>query len=307
MRRIKLNATREIIDVFRQLKKNGMYCCCWQKTSGTQSVEKRIHTIVVHTVDLSSNALFFNSIDKKYIIDRQFPLLIFVPIVDLIFQVVIRSFTEHQVITLFPKQISVLLDETGLSEAELTLWQKETLTTLSSAMEQKKEENHQGFYQGVSGEYIEQKLQLMFGSAQRPETYYPYNVQKQDTETDLFNLSNVALASLEVEGDESLYLELRTAPRGRPQVTKKVSLLIDDANGEKNLVEYQLFDLSQGGMALQTDNPLSFTTGEEVLVAYIGGKPLDPLLKGTVCSVRKIAVNSNLVKVGIKFLRREQY
>lgn len=112
-------------------------------------------------------------------------------------------------------------------------------------------------------------------------------------------LKNVELVEKE---DEGKFKHLRNAPRVQPKSQQFVTLRRIDQESEFTPNEiYNLFDISQGGMGFEIEDPSEFVIGDEVEVTSINEKEVPKAMAGKVVSIRQQEDDDNSFKVGVKF------
>lgn len=119
----------------------------------------------------------------------------------------------------------------------------------------------------------------------------------------LNNLSRDFLANLELveKENEALHHHERKAPRVQTKGSKYLGLKRKEGALLSPILNYELYDMSQGGLAFEVYDPAEFTRGDQLVVFSIDGKELPKSIEGEVVSVRQME-QPDVFKVGVKFL-----
>jgi hypothetical protein len=101
--------------------------------------------------------------------------------------------------------------------------------------------------------------------------------------------------------EDEIYKNVRETPRGKAQDYKlvKVAKDVGQTRFEK---DFQLYDLSQGGMGVFCKDQGFFEVDLEIEVLSVGLEVFDLPVKGIVRSVNQIPGEAAMFKVGIQFL-----
>jgi hypothetical protein len=106
---------------------------------------------------------------------------------------------------------------------------------------------------------------------------------------------------IEQENEEK-FSHLRQHPRKKAMGTQYINIQIFDKNQNGRLKDYQLYDLSQGGMAFVCEDPGECIVGETVILRTIDNKELAKKLQGTIVAIRTFDDQGfKLIKVSVKF------
>jgi len=97
--------------------------------------------------------------------------------------------------------------------------------------------------------------------------------------------------------DEGQKAHLREQPR--KQAGEKQTVKIKK-NQEEKVLQYNLYDISAGGLALKSPDPGVFKKGDTIEVLSINAKELPSPISGNVVSVRHI-VDDDIFKIGVQF------
>ena len=103
--------------------------------------------------------------------------------------------------------------------------------------------------------------------------------------------------------NESAHQHKRAYERKHPEVGKRVRVeKVLEGGSAEDFGEYDLYDISQGGLSFHIQDPSLFQAGDRVKFVEIAGEILDKKLQGIVMSVRQVdPENTITLKVGVKF------
>lgn len=99
--------------------------------------------------------------------------------------------------------------------------------------------------------------------------------------------------------DEDAQMHKRQQPRkvaGENQTVKLLRL------GQERPQQFQLYDISAGGMALKSPDPGVFKKGDHLTIVSINSNPLPQEITGKVVSIRHMT-DDDLFKVGVQFIK----
>jgi hypothetical protein len=111
-------------------------------------------------------------------------------------------------------------------------------------------------------------------------------------------LSNLQLVEKE---NEELHQHQRETPRIQTKGCKFLGLKRKDENLQSPLLNYELYDMSKGGLAFEVYDPAEFAKGERVIIISVDGKELPNFIDGEVASVKQLD-GLEIFKVGVKFI-----
>lgn len=114
-------------------------------------------------------------------------------------------------------------------------------------------------------------------------------------------LQNLQLVEKE---NESLHVHERQAPRVQAKGTQFIGMKRILEGHLSPLLTYELYDISQGGMAFEVYDPAEFAIADKIQVLSIDGKPLPKTLHGKVVSVRQLP-DADIFKIGVQFVKED--
>lgn len=99
--------------------------------------------------------------------------------------------------------------------------------------------------------------------------------------------------------NEGAHFHERTHERSEIQGEKFISVRF---MGQTRTTMFFLNDISQSGLSFKVEDPGAFHKGDQVEIVEMNTKPVEPILKAEVMSVRKTSDTLEDYKVGVKFI-----
>jgi hypothetical protein len=123
--------------------------------------------------------------------------------------------------------------------------------------------------------------------------------------TSINNLSRDFLTNLELveRENEAIHQHERQSVRVQTKGNQHLGLKRRDGENLSPLLNYELYDMSQGGLAFEVYDPAEFSLKDRILVLSIDGKEMTTPIEGEVVSVRQLE-NQDIFKVGLKFITK---
>lgn len=72
--------------------------------------------------------------------------------------------------------------------------------------------------------------------------------------------------------------------------------------GQTRTTLFYLNDISKSGLSFKVTDPGAFHKGDQIEVVEMNTKPLEPIIKGEIMSVRELSNSAREYKVGVKFI-----
>jgi hypothetical protein len=107
--------------------------------------------------------------------------------------------------------------------------------------------------------------------------------------------------SVKTIDEDKAFEHQRAAPRARPKVQKRVTLHIKGR--PETSQEYDLFDLSMGGMSFVITSKDLLQKNDELELTYFDAKPIETLMIGIIRNIRE--EEPDRFRVGVQFISEE--
>lgn len=108
--------------------------------------------------------------------------------------------------------------------------------------------------------------------------------------------SKINLVEAENEGAQ---MHLRKQPR-KPAGDNQTVMVVRAE--QSRAIQFNLYDISAGGMALKVVDPGVFKKGDQIKIEAINGTPLPNQITGKIVSIRHM-LDDDLFKVGVQFIK----
>jgi len=133
-------------------------------------------------------------------------------------------------------------------------------------------------------------------SADKMSTKWTMNsMSSKDSELFAQELSFVTL-----DEEDRIYADKREAPRARPPEGKTVGVIKKDH--PETVLDFPLFDLSQGGLGFLIEDKDLYQVGDHLLVTQFGSKAFDQPMEVEIKAIRDTDQSATTFKVGCAFL-----